>query len=169
VSRRLSSSPGTVFPPSFRALFLAGLAVSLVCAETQAPAKPAHRHPWASGELTASAKSYYRALWGVEILGVKPVSSGTLLRFSYRVVDPMRAKPLHDKKAEPFLYDQATRAKLVVPQMEKVGKLRQSPPPEAGREYWMLFSNKGNLVRPGSRVDVVIGNFRAQGLTVQPL
>jgi hypothetical protein len=53
---------------------------------------------------------------------------------------------------------------LVVPSLEKVGQLRQSGTPEAGRTYWMAFSNKGRLVKRGDRVNVVIGQFRAQGL-----
>ena len=118
-------------------------------------------------ELTTSARQYYQRLWGVEILGVKPVSSGTMIRFSYRVVDADKAKTLNDKQATPRLVDQKTGATLVVPTMEKVGQLRQSSTPENGREYWMLFSNQGNLVRPGNRVDVVIGNFRAEGLIVR--
>jgi len=54
-----------------------------------------------------------------------------------------------------------------VPSMDKVGQLRQSGPPEAGKTYWMVFSNKGNLVRPGHRVGVVIGAFRATSLAVE--
>ena len=127
-----------------------------------------HVRPRATPELTPSARKYYQLLWGVDIVGVKLVSSGVMLRFSYRVVDSNKAKMLNDKKATPLLIDQKTRARLVIPTMEKVGQLRQSSTPENGREYWMLFSNKGNLVKPGSRVDVVIGNFRAEGLIVQP-
>ena len=33
--------------------------------------------------------------------------------------------------------------------------------------YWMAFSNKGGFVKPGHRVDVVIGQFKAEGLVVQ--
>ena len=126
-----------------------------------------HSRARATPELTPSARKYYQLIWGVDILGVKLVSSGAMLRFSYRVVDANRAKTLNDKKATPLLIDQKTNARLVVPTMEKVGQLRQSSTPENGREYWMLFSNKGSLVKPGSRVDVVIGNFRASGLIVQ--
>jgi len=50
--------------------------------------------------------------------------------------------------------------------MEKIGQLRQSAPPEAGKSYWMAFSNKGLLVRRGDRVVVVVGPFRADGLVV---
>jgi hypothetical protein len=31
----------------------------------------------------------------------------------------------------------------------------------------MAFSNKGNLVRPGERVNVIIGKFHADGLLVE--
>ncbi|MBZ5637357.1 MAG: hypothetical protein LAO51_01220 [Acidobacteriia bacterium] len=126
------------------------------------------RHPRVSSELTPSAQKYYELLWGVDKLGIKPVSSGAMLRFSYRVMDEHKAKVLNDKKAEPVLIDQKTGARLVVPKMEKIGSLRQSSTPEHGREYWVLFSNKGGLVKPGSRVDVVIGNFRASGMVVGP-
>jgi hypothetical protein len=56
---------------------------------------------------------------------------------------------------------------LVIPEMEKIGKLRQSSTPIAGKQYWMAFSNSGRRVRPGDRVIVEIGNFRAEGLVVE--
>jgi hypothetical protein len=134
---------------------------------SESEATPTHHHPKVSAELPASARSYYQNLWGVDILGVKPVSSGAMLRFSYRVVDASKAKVLNDKTSTPVLIDQKSGASLVIPTMEKVGQLRQTSTPEKGREYWMLFSNKGDLVRPGSRVNLVIGHFRAEGLIVQ--
>ncbi len=51
--------------------------------------------------------------------------------------------------------------------MDKVGKLRQSSTPEAGKSYWMAFSNKGRRVKRGDHVSVVIGQFRADGLVVE--
>jgi len=56
----------------------------------------------------------------------------------------------------------------VVPSLEKVGQLRQAPHTiEAGKSYWMAFSNSGRPVKPGDHVDVVVGNFRANGLIVE--
>ena len=106
-------------------------------------------------------------MWGVDSLGVKSVESGQMIRFSYRVIDVEKAKGLNDKKANPFLIDEKARVKLVVPTMEKVGQLRQSSTPEAGKSYWMVFSNKGNFVKRGNRVSVEIGRFRVDGLVVQ--
>ena len=76
-------------------------------------------------------------------------------------------KALNDKKAEPELLDAQAGVKLVVPQMEKVGKLRQSSTPKAGMTYWMAFSNPTLAVKRGHRVDVVIGSFRATNLVVE--
>jgi len=33
--------------------------------------------------------------------------------------------------------------------------------------YWMAFSNKGRVVKRGDRVNVLIGSFQANGLTVE--
>jgi hypothetical protein len=112
------------------------------------------------------AGAYYKVVWGVDSLSVKWTESGEVIRFSWRVLDPERARVLNDKKAEPSLIDPQAGVSLVVPQMEKIGQLRQSAPPEAGKSYWMAFSNKGRLVKRGDRVNVVIGPFRAEGLVV---
>ena len=36
----------------------------------------------------------------------------------------------------------------------------------AGRTYTALFANPGRLVKPGNKVDIVIGDFHATDLTV---
>jgi hypothetical protein len=112
------------------------------------------------------AGSYYRLVWGVESLAVKWGESGEVIRFSYRVLDAEKAKVLNDKKNEPSLIDPQAGVRLVVPAMENVGQLRQSAPPENGKAYWMVFSNKGRLVKRGHHVAVVIGAFHADGLVV---
>jgi len=117
--------------------------------------------------VAARARQYYAVTWGVDSLTVKSAESGEIIRFSYRVLDAEKAKSLNDKKSEPSLIDPHAGVKLVVPSLEKIGKLRQSSAPEPGKMYWMAFSNKGRFVKPGHRVDVVIGPFRAQGLIVQ--
>jgi hypothetical protein len=112
------------------------------------------------------AGKYYELIWGVDSLAVKWTESGEVIRFTYRVLDAGKAKTLNDKKVEPALIDPQARVKLVVPSMEKVGQLRQSSTPQAGKSYWMAFSNKGRMVKRGDRVNVVIGQFRAEGLVV---
>jgi hypothetical protein len=118
-------------------------------------------------KLPEKARNAYLAAWGVDRLKVASTSSGNLIRFSYRVADPERAKVLADRKATPYLLGQRSRALLRVPVMDKVGQLRQAATPRAGQDYWMVFSNKGNLVKPGERVNLMIGAFHVEGLVVE--
>jgi hypothetical protein len=111
--------------------------------------------------------AFYQSVWGVDGLTVRAVESGELIRFSYTVIDPEKSKILSDKKLEPNLIFPGGRVKLVIPSLEKVGQLRQSSIPEAGKSYWMAFSNPQRTVKRGDRVDVVIGSFRAEGLIVE--
>jgi len=129
--------------------------------------KPVLPQRYRQNRVAASARQFYALNWGVDSLTVRSVESGEIIRFSYRVLDADKAKALNDKKSEPSLIDPKAGVKLVVPSLEKVGKLRQSSAPEAGKMYWMAFSNKGGYVKPGHRVDVVIGQFKAEGLVVQ--
>lgn len=113
------------------------------------------------------AQRYYQLVWGVDSLSAKLVESGEIIRFSYRVVDADKAKPLNDKNSEPSMTDPGARVKLVIPALENVGQLRQTSTPMAGRSYWMAFSNSGLPVKRGDRVTVVIGQFHAVGIVVE--
>jgi hypothetical protein len=161
---------------NFKSLLMAGvlaggLLVSPSAAQSTAdsPAQPARAavRTNLARHVPMQALRYYQGVWGVDSLTVKYTESGEIIRFSYRVVDPGKAATLNDKKVEPSLIDPQAGVKLVIPEMEKVGKLRQSSTPIAGKSYWMAFSNSGRRVRPGDRVDIEIGNFRAQGLVVE--
>ena len=122
--------------------------------------------PYQPGRFAGRAGLYYQQIWGIDDVTVRLTESGEVVRFSYRVLDPDKAAALNDKKNEPSLIDPSAGVSLVVPTMSKIGQLRQTGAPEAGKAYWMVFSNKGRPVKKGDRVDVVIGQFRAQGLVV---
>jgi hypothetical protein len=109
----------------------------------------------------------YKKRWGIDHVIVRATASGELVRFSYRVVDAEKAALINDKSKSPYMYEEKTRLALQIPAMEKVGQLRQTAKVENGREYWMAFSNKGKFIKPGSRVDIVIGSFRINGLVVE--
>lgn len=129
------------------------------------PASGGHSH-FASERFPIRARMYYQGVFGVDGLVVRQVEAGEMIRFSYRVLDPDKAKVLNDKKYQPELIDPRAGVKLSVPSLEKVGQLRQSVTPEAGKSYWMAFSNKGRLVKRGDLVEIVIGTFHATGLIV---
>lgn len=144
---------------------VAGSASSSVAQQTAVPIP--RESPYHPTGLLPKARNYYNLRWGVEPLQLKEVSSGTLIKFTYRVLDANKAKILNDEKNTPYLIDQQDHVRLVIPTMEKVGQLRQVAPPEDGEVYWMVFSNKGNVVKPGARVDIAIGSFHASGLLVE--
>ena len=168
-------------PTKYRKMMLlAGLLVSSICiscALTQA-AQGRDQQPVAtpaaspapkvvpSSVLSQRQAEYYRRRWGIDDVVVRETASGSLIRFSYRVVDADKAKILNDKKAIPYLIDEKDGLALQIPELEQVGQLRQVATPENGREYWMAFSNKSHQVKPGSHVTVMIGTFRAEGLVV---
>jgi hypothetical protein len=139
---------------------------------TPAPSSPAANRvnktsPYHGMKMSDKARNFYPAAWGVDHLRTTYTSSGNLIRFSYRVVEPKLAKALGDHESTPYLYAPRSHAMLQIPTMEKIGQLRQLNAAEADKEYWMVFSNKGNPVRRGDRVNVIIGKFHADGLLVE--
>jgi hypothetical protein len=138
-------------------------ATSAATGPAKSKPKPMHYHP---DRFAGRAGNYYRVVWGIDSLAVKWAESGEVIRFTYRVLDAGKAKALNDSKLEPALYDPKAGVKLSVPSLENVGALRQSAPPESGKAYWMVFSNKGRFVKRGDHVEVVIGAFHADGLIV---
>ena len=109
----------------------------------------------------------------VEKLGVKPVAirltaASTMLDFRYKVVDPEKSLPAFDRKVKTYLIDQASGDRFDVPAGSKLGPLRSSSRfPEAGKEYFIFFANSVRNLQRGSKVTVVIGDFRIEDLTVE--
>ena len=165
-------------PMLLAGILAGGILVSSMAAQTAAPTQPvvpavkpaAVSTPYRNqpNRIANREAAIFEAVWGIGDPRVKAVESGVILQFSYRVLDPVKAKPLNDKKLAPVLESPEKRLRLVVPSMEKVGQLRQAPQNiDAGKSYWMAFSNTGRLIKPGDRVDIVIGNFHARGLLVE--
>jgi hypothetical protein len=134
----------------------------------QSPAPAARKKsPYHPESVPRSGRNFIAATKGVDELKVRRTNAGNLIRFSYRVTNADQAKALNDKKATPYLIGHTSHAMLQVPVMDKVGPLRQATAPEAGKEYWVMFSNKGDVVKAGERVSIVIGSFRVDGLLVE--
>jgi hypothetical protein len=137
-----------------------------VASVTPASAIPPSAPP--SDPRSIRAEKMYERLWGIRDVRVRETASGSIIRFSYLVVDAAKAKVLNDAKLNPVLTDTTSGDKLGVPETENAGKLRQVADPENGREYWMVFLNNNRFVKPGSRVNIAIGTFRAESLVVEP-
>jgi hypothetical protein len=142
----------------------AGLAAS--SSADAAPAVAAAASRSGAAEWRSRHSLYYQRNWGVDIIGVKPVSSGYMLSFRYRILDPVKARILNDRKAKAYLIDEASGTALAVPAMENIGELRAGTTPQADRVYFMIFGNPGRLVQSGAKVTIVAGAFRIEGLVV---
>ena len=105
---------------------------------------------------------------GIKVEGIRLSAAGYMLDFRYRVLDPVKAAPLLDRKIHPYLLDEASGARLAVPDAPKVGQLRATSRNKVivGRNYYMLFANPGRYLRTGSKVTLVAGDARISGLTV---
>ncbi|TDN62050.1 hypothetical protein [Paraburkholderia sp. BL10I2N1] len=162
---RSSTTPLVLFASS---VCLAATLVQPVAAGQSAPAGRTLRHsPYMPVSLPQRAKNYYGLMKGIDNLSVRRTASGNLIRFSYRVTDPVAARLLGEKTAAAYMYGETSHVLLEIPVMDKIGPLRQTGPLEVGKEYWMVFSNKGGPIKTGERVDVFVGSLHVDGLTVE--
>jgi hypothetical protein len=103
---------------------------------------------------------------GIKIVGLRLTAAGHMLDFRYKVIDPKKAEYMLSRKNKAHLIDQTTNKVFGVKDVPKIGQLRQgSPTPEAGRVYFMIFSNSG-MIQAKSKVTLVVGDFRIENLTV---
>ena len=163
---RVPVAPGGSVQRLLAACLFACAGVMPAAAEQLAESAPSTAAGPAADAWHSRQSDRYKRNWGIDIAGVRRVSSGYMLRLSYRVVDAGKATPLFDKKTRPYLIDTKTGARLAVPAMENIGELRQTSTPVADRTYFVIFGNPGKLVEPGNRVSIVIGDFRADEIVV---
>lgn len=108
--------------------------------------------------------------YGIKVQSLRLSAAGTMLDFRYQIVDPDKAVTMVDRTNKPYLIDQASGLKVNVPSPAKLGPLRATDKygkPKVGRTYFVLFGNPGRFIKSGSKVTVVIGEFRAEDLVVQ--
>jgi len=114
--------------------------------------------------------AHMRDKWGIEIVGITLSAAGYMLDLRYRIVDAGKAEPLVSRggMVQPYLVDQSTGSRLLVPGSIKTGSQdRNGQEAVPGRVYDTLFANPSGQVKPGSKVTVVLGEFRAEDLVVQ--
>ena len=122
----------------------------------------------ASKACEAAAPAKQVSDFGIDITSLRTSAGGRMVDFRYKVLDPEKAATLAKRENKPYLIDQATGTRLLVPSTPKVGPLRQTAQKlAAGKIYFALFSNRAGVVKPGSKVTIVIGDFRAENLTVE--
>ena len=118
------------------------------------------------GQLKSSALSEPERNFGIKIVSLRPTAGGQMLDLRFQVIDPEKAKAVLDKNKKAYLLDGKTGKTLPVP-VTKAGSMRQTTlKPEAGRIYFILFSNPNRMVKEGGSVSLLIGDFRKDGIVV---
>jgi hypothetical protein len=122
-------------------------------------------HP---GGYAARTLKQIEDTWGIQVKSLRRTAAGRMLDFRFKVLDPDKAAHLLKREDKPYLLDQASGKKLMVPSMPKIGPLRPTAvKPEANRVYFILFANPQELVKRGSLVSILIGNIRIEDLMVE--
>ena len=108
---------------------------------------------------------------GVDLMMVRLDASEFLIDLRYRIKDTAKAQPLLEQKVKPVLVNEATGDRFYIPQVPKVGSLRQSAtakqPAIAGRTYFMLFANPDRRLKVGERVTLYAGDSVIKDIVVR--
>lgn len=107
--------------------------------------------------------------WGIQVTGLHLAVGGRMLDLRYRVLDPNRAALwLKQQDETTCLVDPVSGKKVPLPDALRSGSLHRAASELAGgHTYFMYFPNPGQQFEKGSKVTLVMGNFRAENLTVE--
>ncbi|MEW6101504.1 MAG: hypothetical protein AB1481_04345 [Candidatus Omnitrophota bacterium] len=120
--------------------------------------------------LGCNSANQYAKEWGIAVEGARLSAGGYMVDFRYRILDPDKAEKITGPKVKPYIIDQASGAKFIVPTPPKVGSLKQSSrggKPKLGKTYFMIFANPGQYIKAGNKITVVAGDFQAKDIVVQ--
>ena len=104
--------------------------------------------------------------WGIRPLSVRQTADGHMIDFRYRIIDAEKSSPLFHPTIKPIIIDENTGAIMAVPTVPKVGSMRSTRKPIKDRNYAILFANPHKHIKPGHKVTIVIGEYRAEHLVV---
>jgi len=150
-----------------RILQLLALSAALLLVLISSQATANATTPEKDAATTAAKPNPLSEKWGIEVTSIRMTANNHMVDFRFRVLDTKKAETLFVRQTKPHLVDQKTGKVLAVPNTAKVGPLRNSNKPKEGKIYWMFFGNSGGLIKAGSKVSVVIGEFKAENLVVE--
>ena len=106
--------------------------------------------------------------YGIQIQSVRLSAAGYMVDMRYKILDAKKAAKLTQRGTKTYLVDQATGQRFATPTAAKVGSLRStSYSPKEGRTYFAFFANPGKFLKPGMKVQVVMGAFHSTPLAVE--
>ena len=133
-----------------------------VAGDTPPPAQ--HLQAAVVGTPAKPAAKSMEDQWGIQITSMRVGFGGNGLDLRYKVTDPVKAANLLHLKEITYIIDQGTGKAIPLP-FQKENQTSQKL--VAGKTYFALLSNKGQVVKPGSKVTVAIGNSREQDVMVE--
>jgi hypothetical protein len=110
--------------------------------------------------------SLSEADWGIKVESARLSAAGYMVDFRFCVLDAVKAARIFDRKVMPYMIDQATGAKFIVPNPPKVGQLRSGGNIKEGKIYFIFFANPSKYVKSGNKITVEIGDFKVQDIVV---
>jgi hypothetical protein len=104
------------------------------------------------------SQSELEAQSGIRVTLLAVTAAGGMVDFRFKVTDVEKAKKiLQDDKLLPSLTVAGSNASL-----KPTPETLQDVKLENGLVYYILYSNDGNLVKPGTPVSVVIGDWQLE-------
>ena len=146
-------------------LFLTAIIVLGCATHTSVPDKRALSSEVSANEMSAAQNVSVEEKWGVRIIGARLTANSYMIDFRYKVIDAEKASHLMDRNAKPYMIDEANSAKVAGAD-SSMGSLR-SKGTAVNRNYFVLFGNPGGAIKPGSKVTIVIGDFKVEHLAVE--
>ncbi len=105
--------------------------------------------------------------WGIKPVSLRLTASDHFLDFRYRVLDSGKARNIMRPGDKPVIIDQSSGKVLPVPNT-KIGALRAiDSNPKEKKNYAILFRNMNKVVKKGSKVSIVIGDFKLEDVEVR--
>lgn len=124
-----------------------------------------------AGNLVVAAELGRKQLterWGIQAESLKISAAGFMVDFRYKVLDPEKAAKVVNSKNQPYIIDEHTGKRVVVPALVNVGSLRHTGRNlKKDKKYFVMFANDGNIVKSGSPVTVVMGDYKLEHVVVK--
>jgi hypothetical protein len=121
----------------------------------------AANRPQSSAPLLSRAEFERRS--GVRVVRVTVTGDGGLVDLRYQVINPDAADGIHNIATPPELVDERTGVVVRDLFMGHMHHGRLKP----AQQYYLVFDNPGNLLRPGTRVTVRLASARTAHVPVR--
>lgn len=157
----------TVFTTSI--LLIAALSsLEVMAAAPAMAAEKSERPVMANHSASAARELQKKEASGILVERLSLSASGIMVDMRYRITDLEKAQKVLNRTSKLQMVDQKSGAILPVPDMAKIGKLRQLPKTnEPTRVYWMFFRNTGGVAKKGSKLTLFLGGVNIKDLVVE--